>query len=263
MALNAPISPAPPPAQALRRKGCGKDEKGKFPAELARSVLCGAPTLGARTCLQPMRLFPLTALMLIACVRTDEGRIDSAAASSVGSAEQAPARPLDPVFSGTLTYPRTVIPLSAGRKLIHEAGGLDSDESSRGRPEAAKVPSKWTMHLPTQSTPFVYAASDLTDPKYSGEFEDYLRKYDRVSVFESDSGNAVVIVEDRSPHYPNEDHFALWKLPDGTWGSRKLEIDLIRLSDNTFHDVAFPRIVDLQDHGLRYTATEGTRWVDF
>ncbi len=193
-----------------------------------------------------MRLtFPF-AILLASCAAPDSGKVD-------------------PVFNGPLTYPKTQIQVSPGMKLIHEAGALDSEGRSYvGTPRPRDVSSKWTLRANNQSDPLITALSNLTDPSYAGEFEAYNRENDRITVFESKTGSTILVVEDRSPAYPDKDYILFRHLPNGSWSVTTLKLEPYRRDGNPDRLYAvFPGIINLTDSGLRCTAPKGTRWVEF
>jgi hypothetical protein len=202
----------------------------------------GAPTLIARI----MRLALPFALLLASCAAPDGGNIK-------------------PVFNGPLTYPKTEIQVSNGMKLVHEAGALDSEGRPYvGTPKPRDVPSKWSLRTDNQAAPLMTALSNLTDPSYSGEFEAYNRENDRITVYESDTGSTILIVEDRSPAYPNKDYTLFRRLASGKWSTNRLQLEpYLPTGGNPPLDFVFPQIIELRDTRLACTSANGTRWVEF
>lgn len=122
-------------------------------------------------------------------------------------------------------YPETTINLTDGKRLVHHAGRPCSTEERPevGVTDAERTFSKWKIEDPNGRI-LGEAPSFLSDPAYAGEFADAFRKEDSIEVFESKSGNTVLIVEDRSPTFPRKSYLLLSRQPAGDWRFSELLI---------------------------------------
>jgi hypothetical protein len=112
----------------------------------------------------------------------------------------------------------------------------------------------------------VSSPSFLSDPTYAGEFEDYYRRDDRTVVFQSSSGNTIVIVENRSPNYPRRAYILLSRGAQGNWSHRELLLEAFlpaHKSDQSSPefrgplDFVYPEIFEVTDSHLGYSSIAG------
>ncbi len=189
----------------------------------------------------------LIALMLVGCATTDT----------------------KPTYNGAPTYPRTTIHLAGGNTLVHQA---DRPCMTNDRPAVdggERTYSMWSLNAPNDQI-LVNAPSFLTDPTYAGQFEEYYRRDDLVQVFESGSGNTVLILEDRSPTFPNRAHFILRRDAQGHWSCREVLLESYLPKENkgvaspspqSPLDEVYPEILEVTDSYLRYSASTGAKTV--
>ena len=194
-----------------------------------------------------MLRFCLIALMLAGCATTGTRR----------------------TFSGTPTYPKTTIHLARGRILIHQAGRpcRTTDRPEVGVTDCERTYSEWSLRTPDDKL-LVNAPSFLSDPTYAGEFGDYYRREDCVEVFESESGNTILIIEDRSPTFPRRAYLMLSRDAQDHWGCRQLLLDSYAPARSKgpaspgFRgplDEVYPGILKLTDGYLQYSGETGAK----
>lgn len=125
-------------------------------------------------------------------------------------------------YAGKLTYPETRVSLSHGLTLTHHAGEIGDGEEQADDTDV-KAKSISTYHL-TNGDGQVLAScgSSLNNPKFCGEFEDYNRQHDGLEVLVSETGRTVLIIENRSPCYPNIELRLMRNEADDRWKSSKL-----------------------------------------
>jgi hypothetical protein len=170
-----------------------------------------------------------------------------------------------PTYSGPPTYPRTTIHLAGGNTLVHQA---DRPCMTNDRPavnSGERTYSKWSLSSANGQT-LVNAPSFLSDPTYAAEFEEYYRRDDLVQVFESVSGNTVLILEDRSPTFPNRAYFMLRRDAQEHWTCREVLLQSYLPKQNTrvaspappssLQEI-YPSILEVTDASLRYTTATG------
>ena len=170
-----------------------------------------------------------------------------------------------PAFHNAPTYPTTTIQLAGGKSITHQAGRPCTTEE---RPEVGvsdreRTFSQWQLFGPDRKM-LVSAPSFLSDPAFAGEFKDYYRQNDRVDVFESASGNTVVIVEDRSPTFERRAYMLLTKDSQGHWSYRELLLESFAPKSERSRpefsgpsDLTYPTILEVTDTHLRYTSAKG------
>lgn len=108
-------------------------------------------------------------------------------------------------YYGVLTYPATEVCLRNGLLLKHKAGPpCNYDDESRPKVGVCdSMRSFSTYVLLDGEKKLCEVPSGLSDAKYGGiDFEEYYRKYDRLGVFQSETGKTILISEDRSPTFP-------------------------------------------------------------
>jgi hypothetical protein len=216
--------------------------------------------------------YSLLAVALAGCTATDTKLLFSNGPNNPTSSIQlveGAATDTKPVFSNAPTYPTTSIQLASGKNLTHLAGRPCTTEE---RPEVGvsdreRTFSEWHLGSGADQKPFVKAPSFLSDPKYSPGSEVYYRSNDLVDVFESASGNTVVIVEDRSPTFPRRAYLLLRGDAEGNWSSQELLLenylpaDIRGPGDPAFRgplDYKYPEILEVTDSHLRYTSKDGS-----
>ncbi len=180
-----------------------------------------------------------------------------------------------PIFRGAPTYPTTTAKLASGKVLTHQAGRpCATDERPEvGVSDRERTFSEWYLRSSEDQGLLATAPSFLSDPKYEGgEFQDYYRRSDLVEVYESISGNTILIVEDRSPTFARRAYILLRKICDNSWGHTELLLDAYPPSrikdtnDPAFSgppDYIYPDILELTDSHLRYTSRSGPIRVAF
>lgn len=161
---------------------------------------------------------------------------------------------LKPYYQGVPAYPVTVIPLPHRFVLRHlptesvdqleegvlSAGGEGPLSLSRFRVEGSDG-------MKVVEFPSMLSLPSAKD----GEFEQYYRKNDEISIYVSGTGNTIILVEDRSPNFPNE-VFHLIKLRAGSAHWERLGIAAAREpvkegSMPTSGYGQYPRLVALTD----------------
>lgn len=171
-----------------------------------------------------------------------------------------------PVFRSAPTYPKTSIQLSGDKTLTHNSGPpcLTTERPEVGVSDRERTFSEWYLSG-SGGKLLVSSPSFLSDPAYAGEFQDYYRKNDVVKVFESGSGNTIVIVEDRSPAYPRRAYILLRGDSIGNWTCRELLLESFMppqrndLNSPDFSGLygSYPEILEVTDSHLRYTSRNG------
>jgi hypothetical protein len=94
--------------------------------------------------------------------------------------------------------------------------------------------------------------SGLSDPKYAGEFEDYYRQNDEITVRQSVTGDSILIVEDRSPTFPRIALLLLSKDAQGTWHSKELLAPHVRGSPSNIYGY-YASVIDINDSKIRFS----------
>lgn len=151
-----------------------------------------------------------------------------------------------PVFSAAPAYPVTSVRVLAGT-LEHRVEGE----------EAA-----WRL-VDGSGSVLLTVPSVLSDPAVAGpEFEAYHRQNDLAEVWESASGGTLLILEDRSPNYPDRRYMVARRDAAGTWGWRTPGLGPYRTSGGReLVDLKFPDILGLTDEAILCSGPEGTQRV--
>lgn len=160
------------------------------------------------------------------------------------------------VFSGKLTYPETRISLPDNLTLVHLARRY-SDEDPRAGQAVAQKTSLYELR-DAESSKLAEGTSHLSDPKFGGEFEDYFRQHDTLSVMRSPSGNTLYIVEDRSPTHPHEEHRLFQKSGSG-WSFTKLTPVTWRSAPGHPLDSSYAHVCALTDTEVHFEGG-GRQW---
>lgn len=178
-----------------------------------------------------------------------------------------------PVFSKPPTYPTTTIKLDSAKVLTHQAGRpcMSDERPDVGVSDGERTFSEWHLRDSQNERLLVSAPSFLSDPKYEElEFQDYYRRGDLIEVFESVSGNTILIVEDRSPTFARRAYILLSKNKDNDWNYKELILEsylpsrIAGINDPRFSgptDYIYPGILELTDTHLTYTSRDGSRKV--
>lgn len=156
------------------------------------------------------------------------------------------------VINADMTYPETGITLSDGRTLTHQAREFgDENDELDGNSKAVSL----YVLTDKNGQKLAECSSSLSDPKFCGEFESYNRKNDRICVMHSPSGHTILIIEDRSPNYPNQEH-RLIQLMNGTPRAFKLHAE--RFRTESLHPLTntFATVVGLSDTSVFYAHGE-------
>lgn len=173
------------------------------------------------------------------------------------------SQPVPPAkaFDSCPRYPTTDISLSPSLSLRHVAGA-PCDHDSDARPQ---IGSEGTRTFSTyelvgaDGTRLLSAPSMLSDPnRDSAEFRTYYLANDRVTVLTSKSRNAILIIEDRSPAYPQRAHILLRRASDGTWAWSQVDVPTFPKHGPPL-DKSFARVVGLSDTTIWFRA-EGRTW---
>jgi hypothetical protein len=173
------------------------------------------------------------------------------------------SRPVPPTtaFDSHPRYPVTVIELSPSLSLRHFAGA-PCDYNSDARPqigsEGTRTFSTYDLVATDQRKSFS-APSMLSDPQRElAEFRAYYRANDRITVLTSSSKNTILIVEDRSPTFPNRAHILLRRASDSTWAWSQLDVPTFpRYGPPTAK--SFAHVVGLSDTTIWFSA-DGRAW---
>jgi hypothetical protein len=134
---------------------------------------------------------------------------------------------LQKVFEGTPKYPVTKIPLPSGMELRHIARAkVFYREKGDERPLQPETESFYELR-DFAGEVVLTDSSMLTDPALgSEELRSYHKENDFVMVAVSATGNTILVVEDRSPYYPERSHFVLQRVSDDKWRSRGVDVPL-------------------------------------
>jgi hypothetical protein len=167
-------------------------------------------------------------------------------------------KPVGPSYYGKLAYPVTELQLKAGLKLKHVAGAPCANDDER-RPEVGTSDGSRTCSvyelIDESGRKLCECPSGLSDPKYAGEFEDYYRQNDQITVRQSTSGNSVLIIEDRSPTFPRIALLLLTKNAQGAWQSRELLAPHVRGSPPNIYGY-YASVIDIDDSTIRFSTGE-------
>lgn len=177
-----------------------------------------------------------------------------------------------PIYRGRPTYPNTLVRLASGNTLTHQAGPTcnSEDRPEVGVSDRERTYSEWYLRSNLDQRVILRSPSFLSDPKGAGEFEDYYRRNDLVEVFESTSGDSILIVEDRSPTFARRAYILLRKDINDRWGYKELLLDpylpsrISGTNDPRFSgppDWIYPDIIELSDTHIRFTSRDGIRKV--
>jgi hypothetical protein len=135
---------------------------------------------------------------------------------------------LQKVFEGSPTYPVTKIALPSGMELRHVArkSSVFNRESGDKGPHRPETESAYELRN-VEGDIVLTDSSMLTDPDLgSEELRAYHKENDFVTVAVSETGNTILIIEDRSPYYPNRSHFVLQRTTDEKWRSRGISVPM-------------------------------------
>ncbi len=173
------------------------------------------------------------------------------------------SRPVRPAtaFDFRPRYPITVIPLSPALSLRHVAGA-PCDYNSDVRPqigsEGTRTFSTYEL-IGADGTKLFTAPSMLSDPQRElAEFRAYYRANDQITVLTSNSKNTILIVEDRSPAYPDRAHILLRRTSDATWSWSQLKVPTFPRYGPP-PEKSFAQVVGLSDTTIWFRA-EGRTW---
>ena len=160
-----------------------------------------------------------------------------------------------PSYAGKLTYPVTELQLKGSLKLKHVAGApcANDDESrpSVGTSDGSRTRSVYELR-DASGRKLCECPSGLSDPKYAGEFENYYRQNDEITVRQSVTGNSILIVEDRSPTFPRIALLLLNKDAQGMWHSKELLAPHVRGSPPNIYGF-YSSVIDINDSTIRFS----------
>ena len=173
------------------------------------------------------------------------------------------SRPVDTAtaFDSRPRYPITVIRLSPSLSLRHVAGAscpYDSDVRPQIGSDGTRTFSTYEL-VGGDGAKLFTAPSMLSDPgREAAEFRAYYRANDRITVRTSDSKNTILIVEDRSPAYPQRAHILLRRNSESTWAWPQLDVPTFpRYGPPT--GKSFAEVVGLSDTAI-LLRSEGRTW---
>ena len=165
---------------------------------------------------------------------------------------------VEPSYVGKLTYPVTELQLKTGLKLKHIAGApCAHDDESRPEVGTSDGSRTWSVYqlIDASGSKLCECPSGLSDPKYAGEFEDYYRQNDEITVRQSVTGNSILIVEDRSQAFPRIALLLLTKDAQGVWHSKELLAPHVRgLPPNIYGSYA--SVIDINESSIRFSTGE-------
>ncbi len=152
-----------------------------------------------------------------------------------------------PVFSAAPSYPETSVRVAAGT-WEHRTDGGDA---------------AWQL-VDGSGRVLLTVPSFLSDPELAGpEFAAYHRAHDRAEVWESATGNTVLLMEDRSPNYPDRRYMVARRDAAGNWSWRTPGLGPYRTArGRELVDLAYPEILGLSDEAIRCTGPEGEQRVE-
>lgn len=173
-------------------------------------------------------------------------------------------------YKGRVSYPRTEVGLKSSLKLVHIAGRPCDDESRPlvGSSDRERTYSEWSLIAGDGST-LAHAPSFLSDPAFADEqFDRYYRENDQVEIYESASGNTLLIVEDRSPTFPRRAYLSLrntgaeWVFREIILPSKPRVVGESSITRGPLDEV-FPGPASVTDAKIGFDYGRGdTAWVD-
>lgn len=173
--------------------------------------------------------------------------------------------PMKPHFQGRPTYPVTVIPLPHGRLLRHlPTESFNAADEGLPEPLGEGVPSHSRYRIEVaEGLVLLEFRSMLSLPSSKdGEFEAYYRENDEITVFVSTSGNTILLVEDRSPTFPNAVfHLIRFQNGQARWTLMEVEAQLPSPAVGQTEGMSFrgplslsyPKVAGLTDESVIWT----------
>lgn len=132
--------------------------------------------------------------------------------------------------------------------LTHKAGELGDEDFSADA--STKTMSRYEV-MDKKGRKLAECSSSLSDPKFCGEFEAYHRANDSIAVMHSPSGSTILIIEDRSPNFPNQEHRII-QIANGA--SRAFKLRAERIHSNPHHplDSTYATVLGISDTDVFY-----------